>query len=175
MKYLLIILFLLNSHLRLNARELTTSGKLLIKKYEGNKTVKINNVSWSIGYADPATHGKPYTAGYGHTGGVILGKLYSQKQADLWFILDSKKFTNYVTKQIPITTSDTLFDMAVSGTYNFGYLIKGNLRNCFWDASNNYFFLSKKWLNYCHAAGKVNKGLLKRRINEEKHGGIYRA
>jgi GH24 family phage-related lysozyme (muramidase) len=137
---------------------------LLIQGFEGWR---------SHAYPDPATQGKPYTIGYGHTGKMVyLGMAITRYQGDIYFNMDSKKFEVYVDRNLPFSINSKLFDMAVSGTYNFGYRIKGNLKACFWRPDKNYRPLHSCWMSYNHANGKVNRGLTNRRLRELNYAGI---
>lgn len=128
-----------------------------IKESEGLKLV---------GYPDPATGGKPYTAGYGHTGSdVSLGVKYTQAQADAWLAQDLAKFEAGVNKLAPVTTQGQ-FDALVSFAYNLGI---GNLQSSTLLKKHNagdYAGTALEFSRWNKAAGKVMSGLTARRARE---------
>ncbi len=118
-------------------------------------------------YPDPATGGKPWTIGYGHTGKeVIPGLKISQIKADTLLKEDLINIGNYITLATKFTLNDNQFAALCCLVYNIGtgnyiqstllkYLNKGQLV----EAGNEFL----KWNK---AAGKVLKGLSTRRQNE---------
>lgn len=135
----------------------STKGIQEIKESEGLKLV---------GYPDPATGGKPFTAGHGHTGpDVSLGVKYNQAQADAWLAQDLAKFEAGVNKLAPVTTQGQ-FDALVSFAYNLGL---GNLQSSTLLKKHNagdYAGAALEFSRWNKAAGKVMAGLTARRARE---------
>lgn len=92
------------------------NGLVLIKKSEGFR---------GNAYPDPATGGKPYTAGHGTTvypSGmpVKLGDKVTEQQADAYLRNDVKKFEAAVSNAVKVKLTQGQFDALVSFTYNVG-------------------------------------------------------
>jgi lysozyme len=105
------------------------------------------------------------TIGCGHTGSdVYVGMVITKEEERRLFNIDSRKFVNYVNRQIDRPLKQCEFEAAVSGAYNFGYLIRGNLLNAIETYNEPEF--ERCWLNIHHAGGKDIKGLITRRIEE---------
>lgn len=85
------------------------AGKTLIKSFEGLRLRAYQDV------------GKVWTIGYGWTGGVKLGDVWTQEKADDMFERGLKPYEDAVTKLIGKTkTTQNQFDALVSLTYNIG-------------------------------------------------------
>lgn len=95
-------------------------GRALIQSYE---TCSLRS------YPDPATHGEPWTIGWGHTNlGVIKpGNVCTQEQADKWFEEDLKRFEDAVNLLVIVPISQDQFDALVSFAYNIGEDIDDDL------------------------------------------------
>ena len=89
----------------------------LIKEFEGCKLEA---------YPDPATHGEPITIGVGHTGGVKLGDVITQEQADEYLVNDVAHAANAVNQMVAVSITQGEFDALCSFAFNLGV---GNLRN----------------------------------------------
>lgn len=87
------------------------AGLQLIKSFEGC----VLHV-----YPDPGTGGEPYTAGYGHTGGLKLGTQITQEQADEWLEQDLFKFENGVNNLCAVNLNSNQFSALVCFAYNVG-------------------------------------------------------
>lgn len=120
-------------------------------------------------YADPATGGKPYTAGYGHTGSdVKLGMVVTQEIADKWLADDLAKAASLVSKYAPHITDQGVFDCLVDMTFNMGsaFIQNDTIVGDFDDLvrSGDWSKIKPKVSQFRMAAGKVLPGLVKRRI-----------
>ena len=129
----------------------------LIKKFEGCKLED---------YPDPATHGEPITIGVGHTGGVKLGDVITQEQADEYLVNDVAYSAKAVNQMVSEKITQNQFDALVSFAFNLG---TGNLRNStllkklnkddFENAANEF-------LKWDMASGHQMAGLTRRRKAE---------
>ena len=129
----------------------------LIKEFEGCKLEA---------YPDPATHGEPITIGVGHTGGVKLGDVITQEQADEYLVNDVAYSAKAVNQMVSGKITQNQFDALVSFAFNLG---TGNLRNStllkklnkddFENAADQFLVWNK-------AAGHVMAGLTRRREAE---------
>ena len=134
----------------------------------GIQEIKVSEGIKLVGYPDPATGGKPFTAGYGHTGpDVSLGVKYTRAQAGVWLAQDIAKFEAGVNKLAPVTTQGQ-FDALVSFAYNLGL---GNLQSSTLLKKHNagdYAGAALEFSRWNKAAGKVMAGLTARRARESE-------
>lgn len=131
--------------------KINNEGLELIKSFEGCKL---------IAYKCPAG---VWTIGYGHTAGVYEGMVISQAQADNMLKSDLKKYEKYVTDNVKLNLNENQFSALVSFCYNCGV---GNLRTLVKD--RNVKQIADAMPLYNKAAGKVLKGLVRRREAERK-------
>lgn len=132
----------------------------LIKSFEGCKLKA---------YPDPATGGKPWTIGYGHTGSeVSQGLIWTQGQADNQLESDLHAICDRIHPFITVDLNDNQFSSLVSLAYNIGVghfksstLLK-LLNATHLDEASNEF---SKWGN---AGGHPMTGLMTRRLAEQK-------
>ena len=89
----------------------------LIKKFEGCKLEA---------YPDPGTGAEPITIGVGHTGGVKLGDVITQEQADEYLVNDVAHAANAVNQMVAVSITQGEFDALCSFAFNLGV---GNLRS----------------------------------------------
>ena len=89
----------------------------LIKKFEGCKLEA---------YPDPGTGAEPITIGVGHTGGVKLGDVITQEQADEYLVSDVAHAANAVNQMVAVSITQGEFDALCSFAFNLGV---GNLRS----------------------------------------------
>lgn len=120
-------------------------------------------------YPDPATHGEPYTIGYGHTGqDVYPGLVIDQAQAEELLRADLARFEDGIDDLLDdaASTSDNEFGAMVSLAFNIGL---GNFAKSSVlrlhnagdkEAAANAFLLWNK------AAGRVFPALERRRREE---------
>ena len=129
----------------------------LIKNFEGCELEA---------YPDPATGGEPITIGYGHTGGVKLGEVITQEQADEYLISDVKRFADAVNQMVTVPITQSEFDALCSFAFNLGI---GNLRNSTLLRklnSGNKDSAANQFLVWNMAGGRVMAGLTRRREAE---------
>ena len=129
----------------------------LIKNFEGCELEA---------YPDPATGGEPITIGYGHTGGVKLGEVITQEQADEYLISDVKRFADAVNQMVTVPITQGEFDALCSFAFNLGI---GNLRNSTLLRklnSGNKDNAANQFLVWNMAGGRVMAGLTRRREAE---------
>ena len=129
----------------------------LIKNFEGCELEA---------YPDPATGGEPITIGYGHTGGVKLGEVITQEQANEYLISDVKRFADAVNQMVTVPITQGEFDALCSFAFNLGI---GNLRNSTLLRklnSGNKDNAANQFLVWNMAGGRVMAGLTRRREAE---------
>ena len=129
----------------------------LIKNFEGCKLEA---------YPDPATHGEPITIGVGHTGGVKLGDVITQEQADEYLVSDVSHAANAVNQMVDENMTQGQFDALCSFAFNLGI---GNLKNSTLLKKLNSGDIqgaADQFLVWNKAAGKVMAGLTRRREAE---------
>jgi lysozyme len=134
---------------------------------EGKKVVKYFESLKLRAYPDPATGGKPWTIGYGHTGpDVYQGLAISQTMAEKLLDLDLTEAEAAVNKYAHNLTQGQ-FDALVDMVFNMGpgFLKPDNINGDFDDfiASGNTAEIRKRIPQFRMAAGKVMKGLVRRR------------
>jgi len=118
-------------------------------------------------YPDPATHGDPWTIGYGHTGAEIhQGMTITQEQAEEFLMQDVQKAVQTVNSKVHTDLTQNEFDALVDFVFNCG---AGNfagstlLRKINAGDMEGAALEFEKWT---HADGKVMAGLIKRRHAE---------
>ena len=129
----------------------------LIKEFEGCKLEA---------YPDPATHGEPITIGVGHTGGVKLGDVITQEQADEYLVNDVAYSAKAVNQMVAVSITQGEFDALCSFAFNLGI---GNLKNSTLLKKLNSGDIqgaADQFLVWNKAAGKVMAGLTRRREAE---------
>ena len=145
--------------------QLNQAGIELIKSHEGCKLKA---------YPDPATGGKPYTIGYGHTGPEVKpGLVWTQAQAEECFDNDVQHCASRVRNLVKIALTDNEFSALVCLAYNIGIanlagstllkLVNEGLSN---DAAIER--VADEFLKWNKAAGKVMAGLTSRRQAEAR-------
>jgi lysozyme len=139
--------------------KLNQKGLDLIKQFEGCRLVS---------YPDPATGGKPWTIGYGHTGSdITMGISWTQEQADLQLLNDATSAGNQIKKCLSLDLNDNQFSALISLVFNIGIgnfksstLLKALNAGGFKEAASQFLVWDK-------AAGRVMAGLTKRRKAEK--------
>ena len=118
-------------------------------------------------YPDPATHGDPWTIGYGHTGAEVhQGMTITQDQAEEFLMQDVQKAVQTVNSKVHTDLTQNEFDALVDFVFNCG---AGNfagstlLRKINAGDMEGAALEFEKWT---HADGKVMAGLIKRRHAE---------
>lgn len=134
---------------------ISTSGKNLIKQYEGLRLTA---------YLCPA---KVPTIGYGHTGGVKLGDKITQAQADSYFDNDIARFVKSVNSLVEnINCTQGQFDALVSFAYNLGVTALGGSTLMAKFRKGDVKGAADEFLRWVNISGKPSAGLAKRRASE---------
>lgn len=119
-------------------------------------------------YPDPGSGGDPWTIGWGTTGSdVKRGVTWTQQQCDDRFTQDLNKFAQRVAAIIgSAPTTQPQFDALVSFAYNVGTgnLTKSTLLKM--HKAGNFAGAANEFGKWNKAAGKVMKGLTRRRAAE---------
>lgn len=138
----------------------------LVQSFEGCEKKQANGTFNA--YPDPGTGGDPWTIGWGTTGAdVKKGVNWTQQQCDDRFTVDLTKFAQNVAKAIGgAATTQHQFDAMVSFAYNVGIgnLTKSTLLKL--HKAGNYAGAANEFAKWNKAAGKVMKGLTRRRAAE---------
>jgi len=144
----------------------------LVQSFEGCEK-KQGNGTFNA-YPDPGTGGDPWTIGWGTTGPDIKkGVNWTQQQCDDRFTQDLTKFAQNVAKSIGgAATTQHQFDAMVSFAYNVGIgnLNKSTLLKL--HKAGNFAGAANEFAKWNKAAGKVMKGLTRRRAAEAE---LYRS
>jgi lysozyme len=131
------------------------SGLALLKDYEGCRL---------DAYQDLAG---VWTIGYGATGdGIKQGVIWSPMQAEARLKQDVERFSKGVVKNVSVELTDNQFSALVCLAYNIGL---GNFsRSTLLQRVNEKKFMlaASEFEKWCRAAGKIVKGLQRRRQAE---------
>ena len=118
-------------------------------------------------YPDPATHGDPWTIGYGHTGAEVhQGMTITQEQAEEFLMQDVQKAVQTVNSKVHTDLTQNEFESLVDFVFNCG---AGNfagstlLRKINAGDMEGAALEFQKWDK---AAGHVMAGLVRRRQAE---------
>lgn len=119
-------------------------------------------------YPDPASGGKPYTIGYGHTKGVKLGDVISKFDADQFLKEDVEVVEDWLNKYCNKELTQGQFDALVSFAFNLG--IEKLQRSTLWGKvqSGDFAGAALEFPKWKLGAGKVMPGLVRRRAAEKK-------
>jgi len=141
-------------------RVVSKNGLDLIKSFEG-LSLKA--------YPDPGTGGEPITIGYGHTGGIKLGTIWTQAQADSALADDVSRFADGVAGLIgSAPTTQNQFNAMVSLAYNIGTGNFGNSTLLRLHKAKDYAGAADQFAKWTRANGRVMAGLIRRRAAEAK-------
>lgn len=142
--------------------KMNLTGIDLIKEFEGLKLKA---------YPDPATGGKPYTIGYGHTGSdVTPTTVWTKARADFYLITDISRVTMDISSCLEdIHLSDNEFSALVCLTFNIGIgnFKKSTLLKLLLQSADKTK-VANQFSRWNKAAGKVMAGLTRRRMAEKK-------
>ena len=119
-------------------------------------------------YPDPATHGDPWTIGYGHTGAEVhQGMTITQEQAEEFLMQDVQKAVQTVNSKVHTDLTQNEFDALVSFVYNLGVgaFQRSTLLKLL--KSGNKTAASGEFPKWSMAGGKEVPGILKRRHAEQ--------
>lgn len=154
-------------------------GIAVMKQFEGCARV-INDKGDVRAYPDPGTGGAPWTIGWGATTDEDLrpikpGAIWTRKRADARFIQHLRQFERDVKKALGSAihaTSQEQFDALVSFTYNVGpaNLLRSTLLRK--HKAGDYRGASREFRRWNRAAGRVLRGLTRRRKAE---AALYRS
>lgn len=141
--------------------QISAKGIELIKIFEGFE---------SKAYPDPATGGKPYTIGFGTTRypdgrEVKLGDTCMPEQAEVWL----RDYLQRIDPKITVELNDNQLGAIASFIYNLGtsnWLTSTLRRKINADPSDP--LIAKEFKKWNKAAGKVMKGLTRRREAEAR-------
>ena len=140
----------------------STAGRLAITEREGLRLKA---------YPDPATGGEPWTIGVGHTSAagtpnVRRGMTITAKEADDILSRDLSIFEKGVNDAVTVPLNQNEFDALVSLAFNIG--VGAFRKSTLLKELNkgNRFGAANQFLRWNKAAGKVMKGLTKRREAE---------
>lgn len=138
-------------------RQINQAGLDLVRDFEGLRL---------HAYPDPATHGDPFTVGYGHTGpDVRTDTMITMDRATELLIADLATAEDFVSHVAPDCT-DNQFAALVSFAFNCG---RRNLQTSTllrMHNSRNYALAKLEFGKWTHGAGKVMPGLVRRRAAE---------
>jgi lysozyme len=142
------------------ATKVSQAGVDIIKGFEGCEL---------HAYPDPGTGGDPWTIGYGHTGPEVKkGLKITKEEAEALLKKDLVKFEQGVLNLCTVQLTQPQFDALVSFAYNCGL---GNLKSStLLKLVNKGDFqgAAEQFLRWNKAAGKVLKGLTRRREAEKQ-------
>jgi lysozyme len=133
---------------------LSQSGLNAIKQYEGFA-------------AEPYWDNKGYSIGYGHLMSPEESKTMSsvtKEQAEALLMQDTQKAQDAVNKLIKVPITQEMFDTLTSFTYNLGPGALAKIAETL--NSGNYYGAAARMQQYIKAGGKVNSGLVSRRMQE---------
>ena len=147
----------------------------LIKRFESCASLRPDGLVEA--YPDPGTGGAPWTIGWGATGaGLELGSrigpgtVWTQKQCDARLADDLRRYAREVAAAIGETpTTQNQFDALVSFHYNTGAIGRATLTKR--HVARDYEGAAQEFKRWNKAAGRVLKGLVRRRREEEQ---LYR-
>ena len=108
------------------------------------------------------------TIGYGHTGGVSMGDVITEKKADELLKKDLRSAEYAVNKYVNVDLNQNQFDALVSFVFNLG---AGNFKSSTLLRKLNfsdYDGAASEFKRWNKAGGRVLAGLTKRRLAEEK-------
>ena len=131
-----------------------STGVDLIKHFESCKLTAYQD---SVGI---------WTIGWGHTGSVKKGDIWTQGEADNILLNDLDKFEGYVNQYVKVPLTQNQFDALVSWTFNLG---PGNLKSSTMLTKLNekkYDEVPSQMKRWNKAGGKVLHGLERRRNAE---------
>lgn len=138
----------------------------LIKEFEGYATALSDGGCKA--YPDPASGGDPWTIGYGSTGpDVRPGIVWTRQQAEDRLKADVTSFAAGVARLVGSTpTLQREFDAMVSLAYNIGLGNFGRSTLLKKHKANDKAGAAAEFGKWRMAAGKVMKGLIRRRAAE---------
>ena len=145
------------------------AGVALIKRFEG--CAKKRSDGLIEAYPDPASGGDPWTIGWGATGaGIAPGTVWTQAECDARLEADLVRYASAVARALgEAPTTQHQFDALVSFHYNTGAIARATLTKK--HIAGDYTGAAAEFARWNKAAGKVMRGLVRRREAEAK---LYR-
>ena len=139
--------------------QISNKGRDFIKGFESLRLVA---------YPDPATGGKPWTIGWGHTKGVKPGDRITQEQAEQFLSDDLSVFELTVNSAIKRPMTQNQFDAMVSLAFNMGgpEFVGSTLVKKF--NAGDVLGAADQFPRWKFGKGKVMPGLVRRRAAERE-------
>ncbi|UAN55460.1 lysozyme [Serratia sp. JSRIV004] len=146
--------------------KISNNGLALIKAFEGLSLTA---------YPDPGTGGAPWTIGWGHTGPEVKpGLTWTQAQAKQALNDDVARFERDVRTLVKVEINQNQFDALVSFAFNVGSDIdEDDVPEGLGDSTllrklnaGDYEGAANEFVKWNNSAGKVMKGLTRRRAAE---------
>jgi len=138
-------------------RDINAAGLKLVEDFEGLRLKA---------YPDPATGGKPWTIGYGHTGDVAPGLVITEATAQKLLEADLNKFENTVQSLCHAPLTDNQFGACVALAFNIGGANFAKSTLVKYINAGKYDKAADQFLVWNKAKGKVMAGLTRRRKAE---------
>lgn len=150
--------------------KISPEGVALIKRFEG--CAKKRSDGKVEAYPDPGTGGDPWTIGWGATGpGIGKGTVWTQDACDARLEADLERYASEVATALGhAPTSQSQFDALVSFHYNTGAIARATLTRK--HKAGDFAGAAREFDRWCHAGGRVMKGLARRRAAE---AALYRS
>lgn len=149
---------------------ISPAGIALIKRFEG--CAKKRRDGKVEAYPDPGSGGDPWTIGWGATGpGIGPGTVWTQDACDARLEADLERYAADVAQALgkaPATQAQ--FDALVSFHYNTGAIATATLTRL--HKAGDFAAAACEFERWCHAGGRVMKGLVRRRAAEAE---MYRS
>lgn len=145
-------------------REVSPAGVRLIQQFEGCARVRGDGMVEA--YPDPGSGGDPWTIGWGATGpGIGPGTVWTREECDQRLAADIERHARDVVQAIgDAPTSQAQFDALVSFHYNTGAIARSTLLKR--HLAGDHAGAAKEFHRWVYAAGRVLKGLIRRRRAE---------
>ena len=147
----------------------SAQGIALVKRFEGCAKKRADGMIEA--YPDPASGGDPWTIGWGATGaGIALSTVWTQAECDARLEADLIRYAAAVARALGgAPTTQRQFDALVSFHYNTGAIARATLTKK--HIAGDYAGAAAEFARWNKAAGKVMRGLVRRREAEAK---LYR-
>jgi len=145
-------------------REVSPAGIRLIQEFEGCAHLRDDGMVEA--YPDPGSGGDPWTIGWGATGpDVGPGTVWTREECDRRLAADIERHARDVMQAIgDAPTSQAQFDALVSFHYNTGAIARSTLLKR--HLAGDHAGAAKEFHRWVYAAGRVLKGLIRRRRAE---------
>ena len=146
------------------ARSMGPQGLALIRQFEGCARLRPDGMVEA--YPDPGTGGEPWTIGWGATGsGIGPGTVWTQQRCDARLESDVARHARDVAFALgDAPTTQAQFDALVSFHYNTGAIARSTLLKR--HLAGDHAGAAKEFHRWVYAAGRVLKGLIRRRRAE---------